>query len=522
MRNAPHVRRFGALLRDLRVAAGLTQEELAERAGLSVRGLQKLEAGESLPYRATALRLGQALSLEGRTRAEFLAAARPDPPRPPVPSPRPTPVGFEGVRRRVDELTDTGSHTLHAGLLAEAMAAFDRALALLDAMPASDDVQRLRLLLLGSLWAPYAQLGRVADYEELLTRAEPLAVTLGDAGLLGLLSNRLAFCRWAAGDLERARRMWMKALDLCQVGGNPAEAAVAHVMLQWCRLTRADYLEVLLCHEQTLLAIDEAPNVTWHVWALIATTCAYALRGHGDLALVEAEEALAVAEEAGDVGALAGAGTAMAFALAVSANPEAARAQGQRAVELARTPLECVWAKAIHGLLCCRDGETATGLELLSSVLPVVQAMHVQPVESSVLLALGEGSARAGFPEAARTQINALLHQAEPSRMLFHVGVAHRLLGEVALDTSAPADELTAAAAHFDRSIDVLSDIGAEHELALAHLAYGRQHQQGDDAARARTEMTSALQIFSRLGATADADRTRQRLAELASEGNGA
>jgi len=36
---------FGALLRQHRLAAGLTQEQLAERAGMSVFGIQKLERG---------------------------------------------------------------------------------------------------------------------------------------------------------------------------------------------------------------------------------------------------------------------------------------------------------------------------------------------------------------------------------------------------------------------------------------------------------------------------------------------
>ena len=40
---------FGALLRQHRVAAGLTQEALAERAGLSVYGIQKLERGTTHP-----------------------------------------------------------------------------------------------------------------------------------------------------------------------------------------------------------------------------------------------------------------------------------------------------------------------------------------------------------------------------------------------------------------------------------------------------------------------------------------
>ncbi|MBV9602192.1 MAG: tetratricopeptide repeat protein [Chloroflexi bacterium] len=54
---------FGALLRQHRIAAGLTQESLAERAGLSVYGIQKLERGTTHPYRDTAERLLTALQL---------------------------------------------------------------------------------------------------------------------------------------------------------------------------------------------------------------------------------------------------------------------------------------------------------------------------------------------------------------------------------------------------------------------------------------------------------------------------
>jgi len=39
---------FGDVLRQHRVAAGLTQEDLAERAGLSLRGVSDLERGVSL------------------------------------------------------------------------------------------------------------------------------------------------------------------------------------------------------------------------------------------------------------------------------------------------------------------------------------------------------------------------------------------------------------------------------------------------------------------------------------------
>jgi non-specific serine/threonine protein kinase len=72
---------FGAALRRRRLAAGLTQEALAERAGLGVRTLQGLEEGEHRPRRATLRRLAAALGL-GSDPASPFAAVAPVPRRP--------------------------------------------------------------------------------------------------------------------------------------------------------------------------------------------------------------------------------------------------------------------------------------------------------------------------------------------------------------------------------------------------------------------------------------------------------
>ncbi|MCL4544866.1 MAG: tetratricopeptide repeat protein [Chloroflexi bacterium] len=55
---------LGDLLRRLRLERGLTQELLAERAEMSVRGLQKVERGETRPYRETLERLMIALEID--------------------------------------------------------------------------------------------------------------------------------------------------------------------------------------------------------------------------------------------------------------------------------------------------------------------------------------------------------------------------------------------------------------------------------------------------------------------------
>jgi tetratricopeptide (TPR) repeat protein/transcriptional regulator with XRE-family HTH domain len=68
---------FGGLLLELRAVAGLTQEELAGAAGVSVRSVRELERGRvATPQKETVRLLAGALGLTGPARAEFEAAAR--------------------------------------------------------------------------------------------------------------------------------------------------------------------------------------------------------------------------------------------------------------------------------------------------------------------------------------------------------------------------------------------------------------------------------------------------------------
>jgi predicted ATPase/DNA-binding XRE family transcriptional regulator len=70
---------FSHFLRQYRLAAGLTQEALAERAGVSTRSIQALERGDSRPHKDTAHLLAAGLGLKEQERTGFLAAATPAP-----------------------------------------------------------------------------------------------------------------------------------------------------------------------------------------------------------------------------------------------------------------------------------------------------------------------------------------------------------------------------------------------------------------------------------------------------------
>ena len=99
----PHPRPFGELLRQHRILAGLTQEALAERAGLSRRAISDLERGVNhTPQPGTLDLLVQALQLSAAEQAEFRAAARWEKlERQPVPLPhipRTRPLACSGLR----------------------------------------------------------------------------------------------------------------------------------------------------------------------------------------------------------------------------------------------------------------------------------------------------------------------------------------------------------------------------------------------------------------------------------------
>ncbi|MGW6444040.1 tetratricopeptide repeat protein [Lentzea sp. NPDC055074] len=105
-------RTFGELLRDHRLALGLTQQVLAEQAQLSVQAVGALERGDRrFPQAVTVDRLVSVFGLTGAQRSEFVQAAarKRVPRRPGVWTPRQLPAG----------LADFTGRTGQAGVVAE-------------------------------------------------------------------------------------------------------------------------------------------------------------------------------------------------------------------------------------------------------------------------------------------------------------------------------------------------------------------------------------------------------------------
>ncbi|MEV7597199.1 tetratricopeptide repeat protein [Kitasatospora sp. NPDC089797] len=78
---------FAALLRERRLAAGWSQDELARRSGVSARSISALEAGGRRARMSSVVRLAEALGVDPDTRARWLTAARDPEPAPAAAAP---------------------------------------------------------------------------------------------------------------------------------------------------------------------------------------------------------------------------------------------------------------------------------------------------------------------------------------------------------------------------------------------------------------------------------------------------
>ncbi|MFI9150102.1 ATP-binding protein [Streptomyces sp. NPDC053367] len=105
---------FGTLLRELRVAASLTIEALAERSGVSVRGIGDLERGRrAAPQRRTVAALADGLALSEADRERLLAAARAGR------SPGYSPAGVRAFPRGIADFTGREAELAHLERLAD-------------------------------------------------------------------------------------------------------------------------------------------------------------------------------------------------------------------------------------------------------------------------------------------------------------------------------------------------------------------------------------------------------------------
>jgi class 3 adenylate cyclase/tetratricopeptide (TPR) repeat protein len=395
---------------------------------------------------------------------------------------------------------------------------FSEGMRLLDSMPDTTSNRERRISMLVNQPLVFWALLRYKDYYDLLIEYEDMAVGLENRHLLAAYYARMGWSQWTFGHLEEAVSTTAKGISLYEAIGDTEELGIAYNTLQRSHLFLGNYDQALYWYEKAMRAFEHSYNLRWYAMAASIASWAYDSMGLWSNAIEVAAEALRLGEEAGDKNVISFLNGILCATYTHQGDVARAIHHGQSALGSATTPVDLLWAECWLAGARCLAGEAVRGVERLAEIVPLVQASGSVPTEIVFTLQLAEAYWLAGALDQAQTTLEKILVLAERTGMMWHLGSAHRLLGEVALSASPAPEDLRRAGAHFEASIEVLRGIRAEKELALAYRGYAGYLRQRGDRLPAREYLMQALEIFERLGALLEPRKVRQALRELAAD----
>ena len=422
-------------------------------------------------------------------------------------------VRSDNTVKAVEYLDLANQKAAKAHAMEDAKVYFNTAMELLDTLPETEQNQERRISLVLNQHLVFFNLLKLKEYQELLVRHESMAAEIRDRGLQGAFYARIGYWQFTSGHLDRAIETGTKAVDLCEAAGYPEEAGFAYLTLASTHLYRGDYESVLALKERALHQREEGFHLRNHVRPLLISSYACTELGRWDEAVELGRKALETAREFADNNLISWAGWTLCLAHTCKRDLEKGIEYGELALATAHTPGDKMVAQGPVASTWCLTGEPEKGIEALTGLIALGQAAGFVPAVISHMRFLSEGYRLAGDIDKAGETAHQLLELAERCNARCYVGRAHRLLGEVALET-----DPNEAGTHFHQAISIFRETKAENELALAYAGYGRLHRQLGNAADARGYLAQALEIFERLGTLIEPDKVRQELAALPKE----
>jgi class 3 adenylate cyclase/tetratricopeptide (TPR) repeat protein len=412
------------------------------------------------------------------------------------------------AKKAVEYLDMANRKAIRINAMVEAKGYFIEAMRLLDTLSPTPENHRRRIALIARQILVFLLLFALSEYYEYLTRFAPLARDIGDPGLLGGYYGAMTMTECCFGDLERAIETGQQAADLCRAGRNFQDLTEVYASLGWSYVHYGNFEAALALEDGLEQNVQRSFDFQWYSYALGALTAAGALRGDFERAITFGKKEFRIAEEFGDRSAMSHAAWTTSWAYLYRGDSAQALQAAERAVELAPTIATKSWADGSLGMAHCRAGNPERAIEILAPLVPGYRGARFRLSECFTTF-LGEAYWRAGKGEQARQTLQELLGIIEPCGMRAWMGTAHRLLGEIT-ELTHPAQ----ATVHFERSLVLLEETGAQPELAFALASYGSFHRRQGRTAEAQQSLHRALTISERLGILDLPDKMRKALAE--------
>jgi class 3 adenylate cyclase/DNA-binding SARP family transcriptional activator len=404
-----------------------------------------------------------------------------------------------GYWRRAAQLASARS-AMH-----EAVSSFERALALLEALPETRERQEAAIDLRCDLSNALFALGKFEL--RFLRAAAGLAEALDDRRRLGQASVYLCRNAFMAGHLREAREFGERALALAQSLGDVSLEGTASLYFGAACFHLGDYsrAEDLLLKVLQWLEGDRRRERFGlagfpAVFALGFLGWLLADRGKFEQAVAHGEEGLRLAEALDNV-------YSQVFALWMLGRVHNIRGDSSSAIRLHERGLALsreskLTLYSLHhmgslGYAYALSGRAADGIQMLQDALTAIDAMQYGLADVILLEDLGETYVAADQLADARDVAGRVLALARERGQPAYEARALRLLGEVTVGRSDPAK---AAEGHLRDALARAEKLGMRPLVARCHLGLGKLARRTRKRRDAQDHLTTAATMCREMG----------------------
>jgi predicted ATPase len=419
----------------------------------------------------------------------------------------------------------TGEKAMTRSAYREALGYFEQALSALSHLPEQRDTLEqavdLRLALRSALH-PSADWGRILAY---LREAEILAAALDDQGRLGQVLVFLSFHFRLMGAYDQAVAAGQRALALAMASDDVVLHALANLHLGQAYQAQGDSRRAIDCLRQTLTSLEGArrhehfgqvilPAVGSRAWLAVC---------HAELGMFAegsafGEEGLRIAEAMEQPASIMRAYWGVGLLSLRQGDLPRTLPRLEQAVSICQDAdfqAFFPWLAAALGETYILVGRIADAVPLLTQALEQTTARESIDLQALCLLPLGEAHVLAGRLEEAHTLAEHTLALTRRHQEWGNEAYTLRLLGDIAARREPP--EVEQAAAHYQQALALAEELGMRPLQAHCHLSLGTLYVKTGQREQARTELSTAIELYRAMEMTFWLPQAEAALAQVGS-----
>jgi DNA-binding winged helix-turn-helix (wHTH) protein/class 3 adenylate cyclase/tetratricopeptide (TPR) repeat protein len=355
-------------------------------------------------------------------------------------------------------------------------------------------------------------LGRFRESVDVLLTQEARLARVGDPALVAAWSFWLAHMYSRLGDQRRATANAERAIDVAEKVGDDVTRAKAHGLLALEGHWAGRAAEGIAHGVEAIRVLLKHPDQGWYLgMAHFYVAMNHLHTGRFDEALEAAARADETGREMGDPRLQSYAGFLNGWVEASRGNAEAGIALCETSRDRAPDRVSQAYATMLLGYAILEHGDAPRARALLEPVVQELEGFGFPQWHSFAMTLTAEARRIEGRLEEAAAGAERGLKVGLQAEYWYAVGFAHRVMGRIACD----AGRLAEAAADLSSALDMFERIGAVFEAGRTRLDLAKVAHARGDATLARRELSAAGHAFDKLHTPAYSARAAALAAEL-------